>query len=166
MGVSVYWPLSGISRAVGVGKKQLGWDWRQQGRVGLYKIWKKGVGNIRGVFKKKEGLGPSCQLYNIKGALSGLRQVLVSENPSKIIEILLFHLKNSFCSQNISTLILPNISKIKDNQTMKFCQFIEYNMRNLFLEKSFAKCGGKTIPVNKNCVYLWISSLEFHAICF
>ena len=41
--------------------------------------------------------------------------------------------------------ILPNISRSKDNQTMKFGQLIEYNMRNNFLEKSFTKRGGETI---------------------
>ena len=29
--------------------------------------------------------------------------------------------------------ILPNISRNKDNQAMKFGQFIEYNMKNIFL---------------------------------
>ena len=29
--------------------------------------------------------------------------------------------------------ILPNISRSKDNQAMKFGQFIEYNMKNIFL---------------------------------
>ena len=33
--------------------------------------------------------------------------------------------------------ILPNISRSKDNQTMKFGQLIEYNMKNIFIEKSF-----------------------------
>ena len=42
--------------------------------------------------------------------------------------------------------ILPNISRSKGNQTMKFCQLIEYGMRNIFLEKSFLKYGGGTIP--------------------
>ena len=27
---------------------------------------------------------------------------------------------------------------------MKFGQLIEYNMRNIFLEKSYTKCGGET----------------------
>ena len=31
---------------------------------------------------------------------------------------------------------LPNISRNKDNQAVKFDQFIEYNMKNIFLEKS------------------------------
>ena len=39
-----------------------------------------------------------------------------------------------------------NISRSKANQTMKFCQLIEYNMRNIFLEKSYRKCDGETIP--------------------
>ena len=34
---------------------------------------------------------------------------------------------------------LPNIS-------MKFVQVIKYNMRNIFLEKPYTKCGGETIP--------------------
>ena len=29
---------------------------------------------------------------------------------------------------------------------MKFGQLIEYNMRNVFLEKSYKKCGGETSP--------------------
>ena len=31
-------------------------------------------------------------------------------------------------------------------QTMKFCQLIEYNMKNVFVEKSYIKCAGETIP--------------------
>ena len=42
--------------------------------------------------------------------------------------------------------MLPNISRNKGNQTMKFGQLIECNIRNIFLEKSFAKCGGDTSP--------------------
>ena len=40
--------------------------------------------------------------------------------------------------------ILLNISKNKDNKTMKFTQLIEYNMRNIILEKSYTKCSGET----------------------
>ena len=29
---------------------------------------------------------------------------------------------------------------------MKFGELIEYNMRNIFLEKSYTKCGGETNP--------------------
>ena len=33
----------------------------------------------------------------------------------------------------------------QSNQTIKFCQLIEYNMQNDFLEKSYTKCDGVTI---------------------
>ena len=29
---------------------------------------------------------------------------------------------------------------------MKFGQLTEYNMRNIFLEKTYTKCDGETIP--------------------
>ena len=48
--------------------------------------------------------------------------------------------------QTIAIHILPNISKSKGNRTIKFGQLIEYNIRNIFLEKSGIKCGGETIP--------------------
>ena len=48
--------------------------------------------------------------------------------------------------QTIAIHILPNISRSKGNQTMKFDQLIEYNMRNIFVEKSYTKCAGETIP--------------------
>ena len=38
--------------------------------------------------------------------------------------------------QAIAIHILPNISRSKDNQTIKFGQLIEYNMRNIFVAKS------------------------------
>ena len=42
--------------------------------------------------------------------------------------------------------ILPNSLRGKRNQTMKFGQLIEYNIRNIFLEKSFTICGTETSP--------------------
>ena len=48
--------------------------------------------------------------------------------------------------QIIAIHILLNISGNEDNQTMKFEQLIEYNLRNIFLEKSFTKYDGETIP--------------------
>ena len=42
--------------------------------------------------------------------------------------------------------ILPNISRSKGNQTMKFCQLIKYNTRKIFLKISYPKYGGETIP--------------------
>ena len=37
--------------------------------------------------------------------------------------------------QLIAIHILPNISQSKGNQTMKFAQLIEYNKRNIFIQK-------------------------------
>ena len=42
--------------------------------------------------------------------------------------------------------ILPNMSRSKGNQTMKFGQLTECNMRNIFLEKSYTKYDGETSP--------------------
>ena len=42
--------------------------------------------------------------------------------------------------------MLPNISRSKGNQTMKFGQLVKYIMRNIFLKISYTKCGGETIP--------------------
>ena len=42
--------------------------------------------------------------------------------------------------------ILPNISRSKSNQTMRFGQLIECNTRNVFLGKSFTKYDGEIIP--------------------
>ena len=38
------------------------------------------------------------------------------------------------------------ISRSKGNWTMKFGQLIECNIRNIFLEKSYAKFGAETSP--------------------
>ena len=48
--------------------------------------------------------------------------------------------------QIIAIHILPNISRSKGNQVIKFGQLIEYNMRNIFVEKSYTKCARETIP--------------------
>ena len=46
--------------------------------------------------------------------------------------------------QTIAVHTLSNISRSKDNQTMKFGQLIEYNERNVFLQKLCRKCGKET----------------------
>ena len=55
-------------------------------------------------------------------------------------------MKSQSVKQTIAIHLLPNISRIKENQTMKFGQLIEYDMRNTFLEKSYTKCGRETVP--------------------
>ena len=48
--------------------------------------------------------------------------------------------------QTIAIQILPNISRNKGNQTMKFGQLIELNMKNNLLENLNTKYGGETSP--------------------
>ena len=48
--------------------------------------------------------------------------------------------------QTIVIHILPYISRTKDNQAMDFGQLIEYNVKDIFLEKSYTIFGGETIP--------------------
>ena len=58
-----------------------------------------------------------------------------------------FKIMTSHTGQQIITIhILPNISRSKGNETMEFCQFIEYNMRSTSLEKSYSKFDGETTP--------------------
>ena len=53
--------------------------------------------------------------------------------------------------QIMSIHILPKTRIIEGNQTMKYGQLKECNMRNIFLEKSYTKCSAETIlkPVSK-----------------
>ena len=39
-----------------------------------------------------------------------------------------------------------NVWRSKDDKAIKFDQLIDYDVRNIFLEKSYAKYGGETIP--------------------
>ena len=41
----------------------------------------------------------------------------------------------------ITIYILHNISRSNGNQTLKLGQLIEYPMSNIFIEKSYSKCG-------------------------
>ena len=78
--------------------------------------------------------------------------------------------------QTIVMYIFPNISRNKGNETVKFGQLIEYNIRNIitwetfFFEKLSTKCGGETIlrPFfkNPNWAYLWINSVKFYTVSF
>ena len=68
--------------------------------------------------------------------------------------------------------MFTNIWRRKGNGTIKFGQLIAYNMRNIFLKKSYQKCAGDTIPrpFSKKSklvkAYLWINSLTFYTVCF
>ena len=47
--------------------------------------------------------------------------------------------------KTIATDLFPNMSRSKGNQAVKFDQLIEYNIRNIFVEKLYTKYGGETI---------------------
>ena len=51
-------------------------------------------------------------------------------------------MRSQTAKQTISIHILPNISRSKGNQIMKFGQLIEYNMKNILVEKSYTKYDG------------------------
>ena len=62
--------------------------------------------------------------------------------------------------------ILSIMSRSKGNQIMKCSQLIEYNMRNIFLEKSYAKVFPDSFLKIQNWAYLWINNLKFCTVCF
>ena len=69
--------------------------------------------------------------------------------------------------QTIAMYILPKISRSKGNQTMKSGRLIEYDMRNVFLEKLWNVVGKLPDPFlkNQNWAYLWIISLKSYTVC-
>ena len=50
---------------------------------------------------------------------------------------------------------------------MKFGQLMEYNMKNIFLEKSYTKCDGETSsrPFSGKSKLI-INNLWFYTVCF
>ena len=63
----------------------------------------------------------------------------------------------------IAIQILPNISRSKNNQTIRFGQLIEYNMRKIYFEELYTKCGAGTS--SRPSSYLCINSLKIHIVC-
>ena len=66
--------------------------------------------------------------------------------------------------QMITIHVLPNISRSKGIQTMKFGQLIEYNI-NIVLEKPYTNVVEKLVPFMKYQI-LWIKSGKCYKICF
>ena len=70
--------------------------------------------------------------------------------------------------QIITIHLLPNISRSKDNQTIKFGQLIEYNMRTVFLKNHVQNMLEKLVAdpfiKNQNLAHLWINSLKCYAV--
>ena len=105
----------------------------------------------------------------VRGVLSGLRRFLANESPSKMMKnALYFTGKTLFVHEIFNFLfwlfghdktakvkfktydvtnreiiftkyILPDISRIKGNRTIRFDELVEHNMRKTFLEKSCTK---------------------------
>ena len=48
--------------------------------------------------------------------------------------------------QTVTINILVDISKRRENQTMKFGQLMEYNVINISLKKSWEKKAGRLVP--------------------
>ena len=72
--------------------------------------------------------------------------------------------------ETIAIHMLPIISRTEDKQTKKFGKLRENNMSNIFLEKAYTKCGGKTIARHfskklKLSIFR-IKSLNFYVVCF
>ena len=71
-------------------------------------------------------------------------------------------------ANNCNTL---NAQYLDLNQAMAFGQLIEYNMKIIFLEKSFTECGEENFTnsflKNQNGTYLWIGNrLKFYQVYF
>ena len=73
--------------------------------------------------------------------------VLVNQENGFIKRLTLNLITSETEKQIIKKHMLLNISRREDNQTMKLYQFIEYKMRNTFLEKSCTKFSGGTGPI-------------------
>ena len=57
-----------------------------------------------------------------------------------------FYSVTAWLLNNCNTHIAQYLERSKGNQTRKFGQLIECNMRSIFLEKSYRKYGGETSP--------------------
>ena len=62
------------------------------------------------------------------------------------IRLILKFMTSRSSKKTIIIHILSNILRNNSNKTMEVGQLIEYNMRNIFLEKSYTKFGGETSP--------------------
>ena len=67
--------------------------------------------------------------------------VLQKNDLIREIRLILKFMSSKSGKQIIIIHILLNISRSKDNQTMRFGQLIQYNIRNIFPKKKFTKSG-------------------------
>ena len=88
----------------------------------------------------------SRTLFSFSKYLNFCFNFLVMQKNSLIRKIRLISKIFNVTLETIAIHILANISRSKGNQTIKCDQLIEHNMRNIFLEKSYTRFGGATIP--------------------
>ena len=88
------------------------------------------------------------KLFSFSRYLSFRREFLVMQQNGldRKIRLISGFMTSQLGYQTIAIHIFPNISSSKDNKTMTFSQLIEYNMRNIFIEKSYSNCRGETSP--------------------
>ena len=69
--------------------------------------------------------------------------------------------------QIISIHILSNITRSKNIHGIKFGQLIQYNMWNIFIEKSFTEYGRKSVTTpSSNKLNLCSNILQLCTVCF
>ena len=69
--------------------------------------------------------------------------------------------------QIISIHILSNITRSKNIHGIKFGQLMQYNMWNIFIEKSFTEYGRKSVTTpSSNKLNLWSNILQLCTVCF
>ena len=88
------------------------------------------------------------KLFSFSRYLNFCPDLLVMQENGLIrnTRLILKSLTSQLAQQTIAIHLLTNISRSKDNQATKFGRLIEYNQKNIFLEKSFRKCGGEITP--------------------
>ena len=106
------------------------------------------------LYSKNGQQQPFCSFFRsntflvifFKYPLSGLRQFFGTESPLKMMKINFKIYDVKTWEETTAIHMLINISRSKCNQRMKLGLLIEYNIRNIFLEKIYTKCGDKAIP--------------------
>ena len=88
-----------------------------------------------------------CFSYHLKSSFRSQDITFWSSTKMAWLEIRLISkfMTSQPVKQTITMQILPNIPRSKGNQTMKFCQLIDYNKRNIFLQKSCWNEAGRVV---------------------
>ena len=109
-----------------------------------FSLWFK-LSNLHKDLKSNEKYKINHIIVFIKVGLSPFTKVVfICFHKSDDEKSYLFYVKSSICSWKIR--VFSNISRSKQNQTMKFGQLIEYKMRNTFLEKLYKNVPEKLSP--------------------